>query len=446
MLMITSLRMHDTKLRAVEMDNQLFLNWGTVFVEQNDKGYVYNFFTKVLIKANKALIELLKLCNGQKTKEQLISIFNPDAQEGIRNTIDVLLEKRLIVERSRDESCTGRYEDADRFFLTLTHNCNLKCHFCLKSEATRANDIETADWFGIIDEIERLNDRPKVIYLSGGEPLTRKDFARIYEYIFAKKDMSVIVYTNGTMLGKDYLELFAQKPPKAVLMSIDGSCSKIHDKQRGVVGAFDRLLRATADLNALGTATEIIWQTVIDKQNLEDMENIIKLAISNGVRHIRFGVISEIGLGISNDSSLSVEALITFYKNVVEFSARYKESVTINQPIGQNPGDEVTGNAFSSCGIGSMIHYDETGKITPCYGISRDTVLQTVDETPVDIRYFFDKTTEDYAACATCGVRNICNGGCKAEIINISGNVDGCNEKKRKAIEQYIIRELNLEI
>lgn len=420
----------------------LSLNDRTVFLEKEGYGFIYNWNQKKLLKTNRTVIALLKLCDGHKKTKDIINFFDVSIRSQIEEMVQELLQLEILKDHE-GQMKSKKYEDIAAFFLSLTHRCNLNCHFCLKYNPTEYKELDLKQWMDIIDIIEKFNEREKILYLSGGEPLLMNWFGELYQYIF-QKGMKINIYSNGTLLREEILDLLKKCPPNAILLSIDGSNGEIHDKQRGVVGAFDKLLKSSIQLTQI--ESNIFWQVVVDRNNLDDMENIAKLACKNGISHLNFSVISAIGKGIENVSRLTVEQMVQFYEKCFDLALRYKGKLTINKPIGSvKPENEIQN--YCSCGIGNMIHINEQGYVAPCYGWDSSKfrygpIKSLTDLKEIRITEFYNRAVTDYKACSTCGVRNICNGGCKVEIYNLTGSVHGCNLNKKAAMEEFIFRHI----
>jgi MoaA/NifB/PqqE/SkfB family radical SAM enzyme len=161
----------------------------------------------------------------------------------------------------------------------LTHRCNLRCVHCyLGDKASVRGDgkqeLDTAQWISIIDEIAEagcLN-----LLITGGEPLLRKDFSEIYCH--AKKNgLLVTVFTNGTMITEEILELFQDLPPRAVEISLYGATAATYEKITGIKGSYDQCLRGIQSLLDYGINLKLktILMT-LNRHEFYDIENMAK--------------------------------------------------------------------------------------------------------------------------------------------------------------------------
>lgn len=122
----------------------------------------------------------------------------------------------------------------------LTERCNLFCsHCCYNAKRANSNtDLDLNSIKKIVDRIVACN--PNSITLSGGEPLIRKDFFSILDYLSKNYTGEITLSTNATLIQEKDIPVLAEKI-SAYDISLDGfdeeSCEKIRDK-----GVFHKVL------------------------------------------------------------------------------------------------------------------------------------------------------------------------------------------------------------
>lgn len=111
--------------------------------------------------------------------------------------------------------------------LELTPRCNFNCVHCYLQDH-HAEDFLSKD--DVIQMLDLLYDEGILfLTLTGGEVLTRKDFAEIYAYA-KRKGFLMEVFTNGYALTEEVIALFQQLPPLLVDISLYGSCEETYQK------------------------------------------------------------------------------------------------------------------------------------------------------------------------------------------------------------------------
>lgn len=129
---------------------------------------------------------------------------------------------------------------------SITQNCNLFCKGCyarVNSENKKCGEhpaktlLTAEEWSVIFDEAEDLGISFNL--LAGGEPLLRKDVLLVAA---RKKDTIFPVFTNGTLIDKEYQELFDKHRNLIPIVSIEGN-ERATDDRRGK-GTYSRLTDA----------------------------------------------------------------------------------------------------------------------------------------------------------------------------------------------------------
>jgi MoaA/NifB/PqqE/SkfB family radical SAM enzyme len=117
------------------------------------------------------------------------------------------------------------------------------------------------------------------IGITGGEPLLRKDFAKILKYI-NKKNIKVCLATNLDFYSKH--QKIINKYVSTIGVPIEGSTKEIHDSVRGS-GNFNNVISAINNIYK-NTELQMNFSTVLAGNNTEDLVNIENLLVRYGDR------------------------------------------------------------------------------------------------------------------------------------------------------------------
>jgi MoaA/NifB/PqqE/SkfB family radical SAM enzyme len=154
--------------------------------------------------------------------------------------------------------------------LFITQRCNLKCIYCFPDSPHRQREKEFSkdQIFSIVDELYDMGTR--YITILGGEPMIRKDFGEIVDYI-SNKRILVETGTNGyfTKYNIKYL-----KKLSLVCHSIDGDKDG-NDLNRGN-GSYQKIVESLELCRVNGIPTQM--RAVFTKNNLHCLEHLLKLA------------------------------------------------------------------------------------------------------------------------------------------------------------------------
>ncbi len=154
----------------------------------------------------------------------------------------------------------------------LTSRCNFKCEMCyVHSENNNVKEISADEWISLGEEAKKAGTL--FLLLTGGEPLILKDFERIYREL---NNMGFVlsVNTNGSLIHK-YLDLFKERPPSRINISLYGSDS---ESFRSLCKAdkFSDVIENIKKLKALNIPVKI--NTVITEKNAHCCKDIINIA------------------------------------------------------------------------------------------------------------------------------------------------------------------------
>jgi MoaA/NifB/PqqE/SkfB family radical SAM enzyme len=121
--------------------------------------------------------------------------------------------------------------------LFLTDNCNLTCVSCACWRTTTRDELTTAEWCAVIDQLAALGFVK--VNVTGGEALIRRDAATIIAHARDRGIGDLHLNTNGIVLDEHRLADVLQAGIRSFNVSVDGPTAALHDRVRGRDGAFD---------------------------------------------------------------------------------------------------------------------------------------------------------------------------------------------------------------
>jgi radical SAM protein with 4Fe4S-binding SPASM domain len=86
---------------------------------------------------------------------------------------------------------------------------------------------------------------------TGGEIFARKDFPEIYRYA-KSKGFVITLFTNGTLITPEIVELLSEWPPFSVEITLYGITPEVYERVTRVPGSYHRCLEGIRLLNAGG--------------------------------------------------------------------------------------------------------------------------------------------------------------------------------------------------
>lgn len=170
---------------------------------------------------------------------------------------------------------------------SVTSSCNLHCAGCYSrciettTDETPVGQLSGEEWLTIFREAETLGI--SFILIAGGEPLLRRDIIR------AASDVSSIIFpifTNGTYIDEEYLELFDQNRNLIPVLSIEGG-REATDQRRGE-GIYDVI---TGNMAKFRERQLLFGASItVTTENIEEVtsEEYVSMLIGQGCRMILF--------------------------------------------------------------------------------------------------------------------------------------------------------------
>ncbi|MDD4730382.1 MAG: 12,18-didecarboxysiroheme deacetylase [Desulfovibrio sp.] len=167
----------------------------------------------------------------------------------------------------------------------MTQRCNLKCVHCYAhaiDPSAHKDPISTEQAKAMIDDLAAYG--APVMLFSGGEPLVRKDLTELAKYA-TSKGMRAVISTNGTLITKEKAKELREVGLSYVGISLDGA-EEVHDKFRGVPGAYKKALEGVANCQAEGLKVGLRF--TINKRNATQIPHLFDLIEERDIPRICF--------------------------------------------------------------------------------------------------------------------------------------------------------------
>ena len=170
-------------------------------------------------------------------------------------------------------------------FLELTLRCNENCLHCgSRCGETRSNELTLEQYKDFLTKIKKdfSEDLPRLC-ITGGEPLLRKDFFDLAEWIH-DQGFKWGMTSNGTLITAEVARKLHKTGMSTISISVDG-LKEHHDPFRRTPDAYDRTMKGIQTLIDEGGFQNIQITTVANKKtigSLEDMFNeFVKIDIDS---------------------------------------------------------------------------------------------------------------------------------------------------------------------
>lgn len=309
------------------------------------------------------------------------------------------------------------------FVLELTKKCNNNCQYCYnvwKANKSYPNyELSTQEWKKIIDKIAE-ETKPKIIALSGGEPLLRNEFFEILKHI-NKKGIKTTLITNGTLLTKEVIIKCLDYGVINFELPLLSDKPEIHDALTRNKGSWDKVIQNIIEIKKQGGSLAVVF--VIVKLNVNRVKETMKISIALDADSIlanRFNVGGE-GIKYKEAISPSPQELDKAYSEINALAEEYEIRVNSGIPVPRCILDtsKYQHINFYDCPHGQDYAYyavDPAGNVRPCnhssliLGNLLNQTISDITNSKACIDYFHGCPKE----CKGCQLENECQGGCRA--------------------------------
>ncbi len=173
--------------------------------------------------------------------------------------------------------------------LDLSNICNLMCTYCDKTHISERHckkdkELNLEESLNIIDQAKELGCK-NIQIIGAGEPTLDPKFWKLLKYA-TKKDILVVLYTNGTRITKEFAKkLFNLKT--SVVLKYNSFNEEIQDTLVGVKGYHKKTTEALKNLVEAGFSKEVPTRLAIDciatPLNYKDVFEIFKYCRKNNI-------------------------------------------------------------------------------------------------------------------------------------------------------------------
>ena len=344
----------------------------------------------------------------------------------------------------------------------ITMGCNMRCNHCGSSCADALKDeLTTDEALKVCDDMAALGMR--WITLSGGEPLTRKDWPQLAGRLHQNGIIPNII-TNGWLVDDKMVESAEANGVETISISLDG-VKETHDKIRKK-GSFDKVIAAFKVLRRHNHTSAA--NTTITKENIHQLDAIKSILIENEVDLWQL----QIGLPMGN---MANHRDLVIDKHVVDDLLDYAYRTTLEGKIKVFPADCLgyfTGNEsivrqlsigtqvpvyWQGCNAGKrsfgLLH---NGDVLGCTSIRDKTMIEgnireasliNIWNNEKSFSWSRDMKKSQLAGdCRTCAYGDVCLGGCPNTRLTLNHSLYSDNvycsyhlalEKTRETLQKY---------
>jgi Y-X(10)_GDL-associated radical SAM protein len=331
----------------------------------------------------------------------------------------------------------------------LTLACNLRCSHCgSRAGKRRPGELSTAECLEVVESLARLGTRE--ITLIGGEAYLRKDWTEIVRAI-RSHGIYCAIQTGGWAFTDRRLEQGMEAGLQGVGVSVDGM-RELHDRVRGVAGAFDNalsVLRRARDAGLNRSAN-----TQIGAETIPQLRDVMNAVIDAGAQQWQLQLTVAMGNAVDNDGLLlqpyRLAELFPLLAQLADEGAERDFAVLVGNNIGYfGPYEHRLRGVldpswhWTGCSAGqTVIGLEADGTVKGCPSLAtvgyaggnvRDLSVEEIWSTSPEIHFGRLRGAEDmWGFCRTCYYADVCRAGCtwtSDSLLGRPGNNPYCHHR-----------------
>lgn len=162
-------------------------------------------------------------------------------------------------------------------FLELTLRCNERCLHCGSScGEVNSEELTVEQYKRLLDEVkEDLGTQRKMLCITGGEPLLRKEFFEIMGYA-NELGFSWGMTSNATLIDRPTARRLRETGMRTISVSIDG-LEATHDDFRRTPGGWRKAMNGIQNLLEEGGFRHVQVTTVVTHRNITELEELFEI-------------------------------------------------------------------------------------------------------------------------------------------------------------------------
>lgn len=332
----------------------------------------------------------------------------------------------------------------------LTHRCPLACPYCSNplDLVGREAELDTATWARVFAEAAALGVLQ--VHLSGGEPAARRDLT---ELVRSARDAGLYVnlITSGIGINQARLSALDAAGLDHIQLSLQGTRPEVADRIGGYEGGLERKLAFARWVEAAGIPLTV--NAVMHRENLDDLPQMIELALALGARRIEVACVQFYGWAFRNRAALQPSReQVARAKTVVEESrARLRRRLVIDfvPPDYYADYPKACMGGWGSTGL----NVTPDGAVLPCHaartipGLIFPSVMEmSLAEVWRSSAAFAAYRGTDWMPepepCRSCARRDIDHGGCRCQAMALTADPAATDPVCRKSPHRGLVDEI----
>ena len=398
---------------------------------------------------------ILLLSDGTNTPEEVaekVSILYDEKYEAVLN--DVLsfyktqskyfiklnkkLNKPLYIVRDPNEfKFFPKKQKVKEFYgiwsigIILSEKCPMRCKYCYAFKDNYDTGLEFVEFDLLKKFISEATELGALnLLIGGGDPLRYERLPEVIEFAIQNGIKKIDISTKPSKIYSiEYFNNLFRAGLREIQFSIDAVTPAVLNKIVGHPKYYDYLIPSL--YNAAHVGLQIVVKTVLIKDNLNEVLPLVDFLYNFGIKKLNINTASPLGMATFDMIPSKEEE--KELKNAINKYRKSHPDIIINfsgSIFNENNPDIVRCSAFkTSCFLypdGSIEGCDFIGAYRKEFNLSLGNLKEkTLKEIWANSEksYIFRSTPDD-PICASCQLKDVCLGGCKAFSLEIFGSIN----------------------
>lgn len=298
--------------------------------------------------------------------------------------------------------------------IEIISQCNFRCVHCYIENDCRKNALTYEEIVDFGNQIIQMGCL--YVVLTGGEVLLHPDFERIYMF-FVKKGVCVSVFSNGSLITPNIVELFTKYPPRVVEITMYGFHADTYESVTKL-RAFEKVKENILLLKQKGI--NVLLKMFVMSENYQDFDNVCQFSEENGIPFKYDSMIIAARDTEEIKHQISNECIIDLAKKNRTSAAKYNEETYQVIMGSHNKRLFLCGAGRSSCWLKS------SNCLRICNFLNNtefDLNRYTVQEAWEMMLPYIESKISGSSECGKCRYRSYCD-YCPAKSHAVYGKVD----------------------
>ena len=396
-----------------------------------DSGYFFiDYEAPNWILTDEKGAKITNLLNGRNSLEDVVSeyskTFGLDLQKSwlhVNHFVKRGIHHKLVFDRPKNYApYPGRKEflkgaNLKEMWVHTNNSCNLACSHCLVNSSPQEHKgLPTDKVLSVIREGLELG--VKKMYFTGGEPFFRKDIFELIDTALEKSELTIL--SNGILFKGETLQKLKNydKSKLTLQISLDGSKPSFNDPIRGK-GSFENIIKGIKNLVEIGYEPTIT--TTVTKQNLPDLDNVVRLLAELKVNRLHLLWLHRKGRAVGASYEVENFEIIEKLREVKPLADSLGVSIDNFEEFELRiNGQKNVKNDLSVAGVESLCVYSD-GRVYPSAafvqveellcGDVNETSLKEILETSEVVQEFLSATVQKKAVSHSDSMKFLSGGG-----------------------------------